>query len=95
MSDSKTVYVSILDKDYQVACPPEEKRALDSAAEELDGRMRAIRASGNIVGSERIAVMAALNLCHELQEMKSRSFSSNYSSETLERMVDKLERALS
>lgn len=60
------VLVKILDREYQVACPPEERSALQDAAKQLDERMRQIRASGHIIGLERIAVMAALNLSHEL-----------------------------
>ncbi|MCC5886317.1 MAG: cell division protein ZapA [Gammaproteobacteria bacterium] len=61
-----TVSVSILGRDYQVSCPAEEREALERAARHLDEQMREIRNSGKIVGSERIAVMAALNLSHEL-----------------------------
>lgn len=70
-TNNKLTSVNILDKDYQVACPPEEKQALVQAAEELDQRMKAIRSSGSIIGLERIAVMAALNLCYELHEARS------------------------
>ena len=66
MNKASTVTVSILDKEYQVACPPEEKHALIEAAQNLDGRMRKIRKGGKIVGLERIAVMAALNISYEL-----------------------------
>ncbi|BFM13162.1 cell division protein ZapA [Simiduia litorea] len=66
------VLVRILDREYQVACPPEERAALQDAAKQLDERMRDIRASGHVIGLERIAVMAALNLSHELiQSSKS------------------------
>lgn len=72
MKDSnKRVHVQILDKEYQVACPAEEKAALLSAAEELDVRMRKVRNSGAIIGADRIAVMVALNLCYELQQAKN------------------------
>ena len=94
MSTSNTVFVNILDKEYQVACPPEEKRALNEAADELDARMRAIRASGNVIGAERIAVMAALNLCHELQQVKAESSGIAPDTAGLERLVDKLNQAL-
>lgn len=63
---SETVYVKILDKEYQVACPPEERGALLQSAQVLDERMRMIKNSGSVIGLERIAVMAALNLSHEL-----------------------------
>jgi len=64
------VTVSILGKEYKVACPPEEQSALIAAATFLDGRMREIRESGKVIGSERIAVMAALNLAHEFLDQR-------------------------
>ena len=63
---TETVVVHILGKDYQVACPPEERDSLMRAASELDRRMRDIRQSGNVIGVERIAIMAALNLSNEV-----------------------------
>ncbi len=60
------VTVSILDKEYKVACPSGEKRALLESAEYLDEKMREIKDSGKIIGAERIAVIAALNITHEL-----------------------------
>lgn len=66
MSDTETLTVHILGKDYQVACPADEREALLSSARELDSRMKVIRQSGSVIGVERIAVMAALNLAHEV-----------------------------
>ncbi len=63
---AKTIAVTILDKEYRVACQPGEEEALLASAMELDERMRAIRQTGKIIGTERIAVMAALNMAHEL-----------------------------
>lgn len=63
---SSPVTVKILGKDYQVACPDEEKDALIASAQLLHNNMEKIRSSGKIVGLDRIAVMAALNLAHEL-----------------------------
>ena len=60
------VTVRILEKEYFVACPPEEREDLLESAAFLNGRMREIRDSGKIVGLDRIAVMAALNLANEL-----------------------------
>jgi len=94
-NDQQRVHVTILDKEYQIACPPSEREALHRAAEELDERMRVIRSSGNVIGLERIAVMAALNLCYELQQAEGSSSSSTKASEeALQRMADKLARAL-
>lgn len=65
MSEASSVVVHLLDKEVRVGCPPEEKENLIRAARFLDDKMREIRAS-NVLGLERIAVMAALNLAHEL-----------------------------
>ncbi|MDT4880092.1 Cell division protein ZapA [compost metagenome] len=58
--------VHILDKDYCIACPPDERANLESAARYLDGKMREIRTSGKVIGADRVAVMAALNITHDL-----------------------------
>lgn len=92
--NNQRVVVSILDKDYQVACPADERQALLDAASELDGRMRDVRKSGQIVGLERIAVMVALNLCHELQQ-SGKTQSGLTSDEALQRLSEKLDAALS
>ena len=66
MSDTNTLKVKILEKDYLVSCPDDKKDALTAAALHLDGKMRDIRSSGKVLGTERIAVMAALNITYEL-----------------------------
>ena len=66
MSQPLTVTLHILDKEYCVACPPEERSNLEQAARHLDTTMRDIRNSGKVIGVERIAVMAALNITHEM-----------------------------
>ena len=60
------VSVRILDKEYQVACPPEERTDLLDSAEVLNAMMLEIRDSGRVVGLDRIAVMAALNMANDL-----------------------------
>ncbi len=64
------VTVSILGKEFVVACPENERAALVSAASFLDKKMREIQTSGKVIGSERIAIIAALNLAHELLELR-------------------------
>ncbi|MDX1370765.1 cell division protein ZapA [Pseudomonas sp.] len=66
MTQSNTVTVHILDKEYCIACPPDERSNLESAARYLDGKMREIRSSGKVIGADRIAVMAALNITNDL-----------------------------
>ncbi|MFO7190582.1 MAG: cell division protein ZapA [Pseudomonadota bacterium] len=66
------VSVRILEKEYQVACRPEERSELLDSAEYLNARMREIRDASSIVGLDRIAVMAALNMAHELLKLRAR-----------------------
>jgi cell division protein ZapA len=66
MSDVKGVEVNIMGREFTIACPPEERDSLLSAVSYLDKKMCDIRDAGKGVGVERIAMMAALNLAHEL-----------------------------
>jgi len=66
MSDVKGVGVNIMGREFTIACPPEERDSLLSAVSYLDKKMCDIRDAGKVVGVERIAMMAALNLAHEL-----------------------------
>ena len=65
-ADASRVSVRILEKEYPVACPAEERAALLDSAEYLNRKMREIRDSGKVVGLDRIAVMAALNITNDL-----------------------------
>ena len=71
-ADASRVSVRILEKEYHVSCPPEERAALLNSAEYLNRRMREIRDSGKVVGLDRIAVMAALNIVNELLQSRGR-----------------------
>ena len=66
------VSVRIMEKEFMVTCPYEERSALLDSAEYLNARMREVRDSGKVVGIDRIAVMVALNLVNELLELKRR-----------------------
>ena len=68
MSGEVPIIVQILDKDYRVACQEGQQDSLVASARFLDQKMREIRAGGRVIGTDRIAVMAALNLAHELLE---------------------------
>lgn len=69
--NAQAVTITILGKEYLIACPEEERAELLSSAEFLDKKMREIRDSGKVIGTDRIAVMAALNLANELLHNKS------------------------
>lgn len=64
--NASPVAVQILDKEYRINCAPEERPGLLESARLLDERMRQVRQSGRVLGGDRIAVMAALNLIYEL-----------------------------
>jgi cell division protein ZapA len=66
MTNQKPVAINILGKDYRVTCAEDEEETLLRSAQELDEQMREIRDSGKVNGTDRIAVMAALNLTNEL-----------------------------
>lgn len=69
-SNAEPITVAIMDREYQFACQPEERKALKQAAAFLDERMRAIRSAGRLMALERIAVMTALNLSDELLKLQ-------------------------
>jgi cell division protein ZapA len=66
------VNIKILEKEYQISCPSSERSALLDSAELLNGKMREIRDTGKVIGLDRIAVMAALNMANELLRSRSR-----------------------
>jgi cell division protein ZapA len=65
-----TVEVSLLGRTYRVACEEHERESLMQAVAYLDAKMNEIRKAGKVAGSERIAVMAALNVAHELLSLR-------------------------
>jgi len=71
MSEIKGVDVNIMGRDFTVSCTEEERPGLINAVNFLDKKMRDIRDSGKVIGVERIAIMTALNLSHELLNSKS------------------------
>ena len=87
------VTIRILEKEYNVACPAEEKAALVASAELLNAKMREIRDSGKVVGLDRVAVMAALNLANELLKVK-RLGGSSETAPRVRQMRERVEAAL-
>jgi cell division protein ZapA len=70
---SDPVPVRLLDREYLIACPDDEREGLLAAAELLDRQMREIRSGNRMAGIDRIAVLAALNIAHELTQLKATS----------------------
>lgn len=71
MKNQDSLSITILDKEYRVACPPGEQESLQKSANELNKKLTEIKAKGAVIGTERIAIMAALNLCHEMLNGKA------------------------
>jgi cell division protein ZapA len=69
-ADAKTIEISILGRNYKIACEDDEREALMQAVAYLDGKMGEIKKAGKVSGTDRIAVMAALNIAHELLSLK-------------------------
>jgi len=89
---SKTLDVIIMGRSYKVACSDEERNALLSAVAYLDRKMTEIKNAGKVASAERIAVMAALNITHEL--LSSRNNASGFDMEGLRRRMAAMEATL-
>ncbi|MEW8015502.1 MAG: cell division protein ZapA [Candidatus Sedimenticola endophacoides] len=89
------VTVRIMEKEYRVACRQDEQESLLASARFLDQKMREIRTSGKVIGTDRIAVMAALNLAHDLLDQKnSKDSSTHILTRRLRAMQEKIDLAL-
>jgi len=89
------VSVRILDKEYKVACPADERTDLLDSAEVLNAKMLEIRDSGRVVGLDRIAVMAALNMANDLLHAQARDrLLDGDLSERLRNISDRVDSAL-
>jgi cell division protein ZapA len=94
-STPEPISVAILDREYQFACEPEERKALKEAAIFLDERMRSIKGAGRLMALERIAVMTALNLSDELLKLQKNEKHRQDSVDSRIRMLaDELDDAL-
>ena len=66
MSKTEPLTIKIMDKEYRVACPEEEKENLLASADLLNEKLKEIKQQGSVIGTERIAIMAALNMSHDI-----------------------------
>ncbi len=89
------VTIKVLDKEFRIACPESEQAALLESANYLSEKMREVRDTGKVIGMDRIAVMTALNLVHELLQNKTeqQEFTHTFG-RRLELLQDKVDTAL-
>ena len=88
---SEPVSIRLLDREYTIGCEPDERDSLMAAAKLLDGKMREIRGNNRMAALDRVAVLAALNLAHELQQLR---FEGEGRDRELVRTLDDLHRKL-
>lgn len=93
-SEISTLEVFILDKSYRINCPESEQENLRSAAQYLDRKMREIRGGSKVIGLERVAVIAALNITHEMQTASRQVSSQSSNQDGLAKLIAKLDSAL-
>lgn len=95
MSDSrKNITVSVLSRDFSFACEPDEETRVKEAAAYLDSQMREIQKTGKILGNDRIAIMAAMNICFELFALRENAESSSTITSRIKSLSDMIENAL-
>ena len=70
MSEAKSLQITIMGREFRVACPEDEQAGLLEAVDYLNKKMLEIRDGGKVIGLERIAIMAALNIAHEMLTSK-------------------------
>lgn len=91
---STVLTLKLLDRELKVACPPEQQQELLAAAQQLDGRMRALRDNGKVPSVEKIALMVALDLAHELMQAQHAGAGSADIGSRLRRMQEKIDDSL-
>ncbi len=95
MTTSKTINVTIMGREFRVACPDDEREELLQSVSYLDKKMREIRDSGKVIGSERVAIIAALNITHELLTTRIRGgFDMGEFKRRIDRMQESLDTAM-
>lgn len=88
------VVINILGKEFMVSCPDDERESLVAAAAYLDRKLRDVQASGKVIGTERTAIMAALNISHELLILRERGSLSEDATQKVRLLRNKIEAAL-
>ena len=91
---NKGVNVSIMGRDFSVACPPHEQEDLLEAARYLDVNMKEIKKTGKIIGAERCAIMAALNITNDLLKLQKSSAKQTQVNQRLESLQERIDEAL-
>jgi cell division protein ZapA len=95
MSEARSLQITIMGRDFRVACPEDEQAGLLEAVDYLNKKMIEIRDTGKVIGLERIAIMAALNIAHELLSTKVGGFDMGEIKRRMTRMETVIDQAMS
>jgi cell division protein ZapA len=94
-AEPKSLQINVMGREFRVACPEGEQKGLLEAVDYLNKKMGEIRDNGKVIGLERIAIMAALNIAHELLATKVGGFDIAELKRRMESMESLLDRAMS
>ena len=92
--DSVQVKVSIMEREYQLVCGEGEQQELIAAAAYLDEKMREMKVRGNVIGTDRLAVVSALNIAHELLTLRNEQTTLSDDSTRLEEISSSVQKTL-
>ena len=93
-ADRNAVTISLLGREFRVACPEGEQKQLMASVDYLNRKMKEVRDTGKVVGNERIAIMAALNIAHELVSNTGKSSSPSVDNPTIKRRILAMQESL-
>lgn len=94
MSKAEPLIIKILEKDYRVGCPEEEKDNLRASANLLNEKLHETKTQGSVIGAERIAIMTALNMCHEILHNKSIIAEHNDLNKRIDALSDRISQSI-
>ena len=92
--DRNAVTISLLGREFRVACPEDEQKQLMASVDYLNRKMKEVRDTGKVVGNERIAIMAALNIAHELVSNTGKASAPSVDNPTIKRRILAMQESL-
>lgn len=95
MSKTEPLTIKIMDKEYRIGCPEEEKENLRASADLLNEKLNEIKQQGSVIGSERIAIMTALNMSHEILHSKSITSEHDELNDRIDKLSERISKSMS
>ena len=90
MSKTEPLTIIIMGKEYRIACPEEEKANLQASADLLNDKLDEIKKQGSVIGTERIAIMAALNMSHDILSNQSLNIENDDLNQRIDALSDRI-----